>query len=304
MKHLKPYSKFLNEDKVTKNPIKIGTKNEDVLTLQKNLEEMGFELLRFGQDSIFGYETLGATKSLLNLVKKDPKLKKKVKDHSLLEIDNEVSVEQQEMIDMLANDKSFIQSIGDFFSKMFKKVDKVNLLGKKEVVQNIDNPDAFYDKLTDICEDLKINPNHLLLVMWKESRIDPKAVNPISNATGLIQFMPKTAKGLGTTVQKLKMMSATEQLDYVYEYFKPYKGKLTTPEDLYLVTFYPQALGRDDDYIIGINRSDRFARLVADQNKIVDLNNDKKVTVGEFKDYVTKGVPAKWKAEIDKTRTA
>jgi soluble lytic murein transglycosylase-like protein len=32
--------------------------------------------------------------------------------------------------------------------------------------------------------------------MHAESRINPRAVNKISNATALIQFMPKTAKGL------------------------------------------------------------------------------------------------------------
>jgi hypothetical protein len=43
-----------------------------------------------------------------------------------------------------------------------------------------------------------------------------------SGAVGLIQFMPKTAVGLGTTTAALAAMSPEDQLRYVYEYFKPY----------------------------------------------------------------------------------
>jgi hypothetical protein len=36
-----------------------------------------------------------------------------------------------------------------------------------------------------------------------------------SGAVGLIQFMPSTAKGLGTSTEALKKMSAVQQLDFV-----------------------------------------------------------------------------------------
>jgi hypothetical protein len=50
---------------------------------------------------------------------------------------------------------------------------------------------------------------------------DPKATNPQSFATGLIQFMPKTtAPNLGTSREKLLAMSDVEQLDYVDKYFR------------------------------------------------------------------------------------
>jgi hypothetical protein len=58
-------------------------------------------------------------------------------------------------------------------------------------------------------------------------------------ATGIIQFMPRTAKGLNTTTQALYKMTNVQQLDYVYKYFLPAKGKLKSFEDLYLYTFYP-----------------------------------------------------------------
>lgn len=46
---------------------------------------------------------------------------------------------------------------------------------------------------------------------------------PGSGAIGLIQFMPSTAKGLGTSTSALKQMTAVDQLAYVEKYFAPYK---------------------------------------------------------------------------------
>ncbi len=57
------------------------------------------------------------------------------------------------------------------------------------------NPE-FQNRLQAMCSRLKINPEHLKVVMHKESGINPQARNRNSGATGLIQFMPKTARGL------------------------------------------------------------------------------------------------------------
>ena len=57
-----------------------------------------------------------------------------------------------------------------------------------------------------------------------ESRLNPQAVNPISGATGLIQFMPSTARG-GTTTAVLKRMSNVQQLDYVLALFTTLQGQ-------------------------------------------------------------------------------
>lgn len=69
-----------------------------------------------------------------------------------------------------------------------------------------------------------------------------------SGATGLIQFMPSTAKGLGTTVEKLAAMSAVEQLDYVEKYFKPYAKRISSLPDMYMAILLPTAVGKPDDY--------------------------------------------------------
>jgi hypothetical protein len=45
------------------------------------------------------------------------------------------------------------------------------------------------------------------------------AIQNSIGATGLIQFMPKTAKGLGTTTEALKAMSVEEQFKWIDKYF-------------------------------------------------------------------------------------
>jgi hypothetical protein len=154
----------------------------------------------------------------------------------------------------------------------------------KEYIKN--NTEEFLLKLTDISKKLKIEPDWLMVVMYAESKINPSAVNPITNATGLIQFMPSTAKWLGTTTDLLKRMSNLEQLDFVLLYYQKLglTGKMKSVHDLYLGTFFPAALGKPDSWII--QTSSISAEKIAEQNKIIDLNKDGKITVEEFKKYV------------------
>jgi hypothetical protein len=78
-------------------------------------------------------------------------------------------------------------------------------------------------KINAIAKELNFNPQDLLKVIYSESGGDPHAVNRSTGATGLIQFMPKTAQSLGTSVAQLRGMSAEQQLDYVYKYLSKYK---------------------------------------------------------------------------------
>lgn len=97
-----------------------------------------------------------------------------------------------------------------------------------------------------------INPDWLASVIKFESNFDPARPNAAgSGAMGLIQFMPSTARNLGTTTTALSKMTFVQQLEYVKKYFAPYRGKLHSLEDTYLVVFYPKAIGQPDDYIVG-----------------------------------------------------
>lgn len=127
--------------------------------------------------------------------------------------------------------------------------------------------------------------------MFFESGFKPDARNPKSNATGLIQFMPNTAKGLGTSVDQLRNMSAIEQLDYVYEFYNKKRGLLKylkNPEDGYLLVFYPYALSQNDDFVLGSEVSPQRVNLIANQNKIFDTNNDNQITKREVLNFIRK----------------
>jgi len=103
----------------------------------------------------------------------------------------------------------------------------------------------------DIAMELGCDPNWLMACMAFETArtFSPSVKNPHSSATGLIQFMGATAIGLGTTVDKLALMTAEQQLDiYVRNYFKPFAGRIKNLEDMYMAIIWPVAVGKPNDY--------------------------------------------------------
>lgn len=143
-------------------------------------------------------------------------------------------------------------------------------------------PAAFESRVVEIANNLGIDPNWLMIVMYFESGLNPTAVNKISGATGLIQFMPATALRLGTSIDELKTIDAITQLDYVEKYLSAYRGKMASLTDVYLSVFYPAAVGKEDGYILGGDN----AELVARQNKIFDTNKDGVITKAEVTQYI------------------
>jgi hypothetical protein len=152
-----------------------------------------------------------------------------------------------------------------------------------------ENKEAFLAKVVSVATKLGINPDWLMIVMKVESTLNHREINPLSKAAGLIQFMPATATGLGTSTFALINMSNVEQLEYVYRYFKPYAGRLNSIVDLYTVTFFPRALGKQDDYILQTDTLS--AGKIASQNKPYDINRDNQITLGELKASILKKIP-------------
>ena len=160
---------------------------------------------------------------------------------------------------------------------------------------------VFEQTVKDISAKLGINPSWLMMVMWSESRLNAQAVNkqtgdpadPLvrsaNRATGLIQFMPDTALNLGTTTVALYRMDAITQLQYVYQYFKGWAGKIKSYYDLYFVTFFPLAIGKPDDYVLETEKKSRFT--IAKQNPFFDVNKDGKLTVGEIRRRMYESIP-------------
>jgi len=163
-------------------------------------------------------------------------------------------------------------------------------------------------RIQQVCTLLGINPAWLMMVMWSESRLNAQSVNKqpgdsdnpqiraATRATGLIQFMPDTALNQGTTTKALYAMTAIDQLGYVYKYFKPWTGKIKSYFDLYLVTFFPDAIGKPDDYILQTKKLS--AATIAKQNPFFDVNKDGKLTVGEIKRRMYESIPKAIVAEV------
>lgn len=149
------------------------------------------------------------------------------------------------------------------------------------------NPQAFAQKVEDISAQLGINPDWLMLVMYFESGLNPKAVNRTSGATGLIQFMPTTARNMGTSTEALALMDGIAQLDYVYQYLAPYKNRMSSFVDVYLSVFYPSAVGKSSDYILG-GAGTAISRKIAEQNRIFDTNHDGQISKAEVTAYIEK----------------
>lgn len=171
-------------------------------------------------------------------------------------------------------------------AKYKEVLDKPNA-GRVEVnLATIQDPD-FNGKLEKMAGELGVKKEDLITIMKFESRLDPKARNPYSGATGLIQFMPSTARELGTSTEELSKMSAVEQLDYVFMYFKQ-KGIKPGMSlgDLYLAVFYPAAVGKSDNMVLGQQGASGFSGKVYDQNKVLDKNKDGIITVADVKSSI------------------
>lgn len=140
---------------------------------------------------------------------------------------------------------------------------------------------TFRDRVVWCADALNVPVDYLMAVMAFESaetfRADIKNFAG-SGATGLIQFMPATARNLGTSVEALASMSPEDQLNYVYKYFRPYKGRLKTLADVYMAVLWPAAIGKPDDFVLWDKQS---RPTTYRQNAGLDVNKDGRITKGE-----------------------
>ncbi len=139
----------------------------------------------------------------------------------------------------------------------------------------------FKERVLWMADALECDPSDLMACMHWESggTFRPDIKNAAgSGATGLIQFMPSTAKGMGTTTAALAKMKAEDQLNYVYRYFRSYAGKLRNLGDVYMAILWPGGVGKPDHYVL----FDRSKKPVTfRQNAGLDVNKDGLVTRAE-----------------------
>lgn len=148
----------------------------------------------------------------------------------------------------------------------------------------------FLKKLAEISQRLKVVPEYLMAAMGFETggSYSPSVKNPYSGATGLIQFMPSTAKSLGTSTEALSKMTALEQLDYVEKYFQPHTDRLKTLEDVYMSILWPVAIGKGSEYILFKQGTIEYK-----QNAGLDIDKNGDVTAQEATRLVREFLPKK-----------
>lgn len=85
----------------------------------------------------------------------------------------------------------------------------------------IEDP-SFIQAVEDLSAKYNIDPSEVYKVIQGESSFNPRAKNP-SGATGLFQFMPATARELGTTTDAILSMTPTEQVALYDKYLSRWK---------------------------------------------------------------------------------
>lgn len=139
----------------------------------------------------------------------------------------------------------------------------------------------FRAKTREVANALDMDPNWLMSIMaWETGNtFNPAERNPGGSATGLIQFIESTARGLGTTTAKLARMTAVEQLDYVQRYFEDYASRINNIGDAYMAVLWPAGMSKPDSYVLW-EKTGTYARQYA-ANAGLDKDRDDKITRGE-----------------------
>ena len=133
----------------------------------------------------------------------------------------------------------------------------------------------FMTEIGKVASNLGIDASNLIAIMKSESSLNPQAVNPVTGASGLIQFMPNTAKSLGTTVEEIRKMTAIQQLPYVEKYFKSVRVQPgSSAGRLYAYVFLPGRANREVLTQAGEN--------YYESNKGLDVDRDGKITIADL----------------------
>lgn len=150
--------------------------------------------------------------------------------------------------------------------------------GRRPIAWGAKVSQTFRDRVWWIADTLELNPDDLMACMaWESAETFRSDIRNAagSGAVGLIQFMPSTAVGLGTSTAKLAAMTPEDQLNYVYKYFRPYAGRLNNLGDIYMAILWPAGVGKSDDYVLW-NKATKPTTFR--QNAGLDLDKDGTIT--------------------------
>jgi hypothetical protein len=173
---------------------------------------------------------------------------------------------------------------------------------------------AFMAKAIEVSESLQIHPSWLMIAIRIESRFNRKALNKVSNAVGLIQWIPRyvyTLLGMPNNpkriVAHIQAMTGIEQLELIKKFLAPYRGKMTDQYQTYLAIFSPVALGKSSSYVIGQRNDPGHKGKAYEWNKYLDQkfgNRDGKITLYDIKKFVDAHTPANISLSINPKKPA
>lgn len=125
------------------------------------------------------------------------------------------------------------------------------------------------------------DPDAIATVISFESGFKPDAKNPGSTASGLIQFLDKTAKDLGVPggAAQIRTMSALEQLPLVMRYFERARARNSWRlVDYYLAVWAGRGMGQPDSAALAERGTPTY-----DLNAGLDRDGDGVITIGDVR---------------------
>ena len=153
----------------------------------------------------------------------------------------------------------------------------------------LSDPLAFERKVRRISRRLEMPPEWLMAVIHAESQFDGGTTSSIgSGATGLIQWLPETAKNLNTTIAKIRNMNHLEQLDLIYDYLSEHleaneKERFESLTEVYVAVLFPQVSSQMTDEAYKIYTTPSIAYKM---NAHLDMDTDGNLTVSDLDAYL------------------
>lgn len=144
-------------------------------------------------------------------------------------------------------------------------------------------PKEFLMALWEGCQVRGWDANDLAGHISHESgfRTDAKAIG--ATASGLIQIVEVTAKGLGTTTERIRSMSHLEQLPLIFRYF----GRASNGFPMKGAAFLRAGFGNGaNDWAAPWSKFLAMkGRPAYDLNAALDMNKDGSITIGDLENH-------------------